>query len=617
MVMIDLQVDSAGDFLYVKQYTDDAVEAILDGARKLQDLSMRNQSLITLKSPWFRRGFVNRAGHFSLRKLDLYGCDFLHPRSAAAVFSHCSDLEHVILSRRLPSLFRGKKFWNASFKYASYSMTHEEMVLMDREREKEREMEEEGMDKHNHRHSSQKRLGTANTSRTNTPYSDYSFGPTDNDNGQGMVGNMYNRASSTRSDWSMRSGGSGRLSITSEEDESGKIVVDEDGMDGMDGRGVGGGGGGGGSLDDRITTGSRMNSASIVSTRNSISGGRNNVSGGRNSRNNMVSGGRKLTMVAEEITINDIIKIDHTELHILRPHPKAEAWRFRDKFIRTRLQEFHAVRVIEQARRVQLMWRRIGRNVSAHKIACWCTVLMNERKRRKLVKAFVLNRSAKVIQRCYRQHDGGRAKQCTKIQRIARGYIARQLAKQYRKRLHASLIIQKRMRGALVRSSNQYFMMQMYLALPQFWRKLFRYAPFQPQYEMTPNLSFQDVVRKGNFPHDTTLVSYPHPHKLVDGTDVFGHLVNKPGHTMNYGLHGAGVVGGSSTPIGTGVGVGIGPSSPTSSSVVSYRETMTRPDEVKDLLGEVQDIRGHIKGSVLSMYSSQRKKTDDKQVRGD
>ena len=404
-----------------------------------------------------------------------------------------------------------------------------------------------------------------------------------------------------------------------------------------------------GSLDDRINTattasshafargltpdhheggvGGRSNS--IVNGRNSVSGGRNSISGGRNSisggQNSIVPGSRKLTMVSEEITINDIIKIDHTELHILRPHPKAEAWRFRDKFIRTRLQELHAVHVIEQARRVQLMWRRIGRSVSAHKIACWCKVILKERKRKVLLKAFVVNRSARVIQRCYRRHDGGRAKQCIKIQKIARGYNSRQLAKQYRKRLHAALIIQKRMRGALVRSSNQYFMMQMYLALPQFWRKLFRYAPFQPQYGMTPNLSFQEVVRKGNFPHDTTLVSYPHPHLLVDGSDVFGHFVNKAGQSLNYGIHGANAnanaVGGSSSPTaaGAGAGVGVGPSSPSSSSssVVDYRGTITRPDEVKDLLGEVQEMRGHIKGSVLPVHSSQRKKTDEAQVTGE
>ena len=81
--MIDLQVDSAGDFLYVKQYTDDAVEAILDGARRLQDLSIRNQSLITLKSPWFRHGFVHRAGHFSLRRT-------------------CTDVIFYIRARQLP-----------------------------------------------------------------------------------------------------------------------------------------------------------------------------------------------------------------------------------------------------------------------------------------------------------------------------------------------------------------------------------------------------------------------------------------------------------------------------------------------------------------------------------
>jgi hypothetical protein len=67
-----LSYDSGGDPIRHIQFTDDAVEAILDGLRSLQVLSLCNQNGICFASPWFFKRFPRR-GHFRLQSLDLIG----------------------------------------------------------------------------------------------------------------------------------------------------------------------------------------------------------------------------------------------------------------------------------------------------------------------------------------------------------------------------------------------------------------------------------------------------------------------------------------------------------------------------------------------------------------
>ena len=119
----DFTRDSAGDPVEHFQFTDDALEAILDGARHIEEVTFRNQNALKMTAQWFAHGFARRAGHFALRRLDLTGCNHLSLKGMTAVFSQCSDLCEVKISRRLPAASRGRKFWMASFAHATYALS--------------------------------------------------------------------------------------------------------------------------------------------------------------------------------------------------------------------------------------------------------------------------------------------------------------------------------------------------------------------------------------------------------------------------------------------------------------------------------------------------------------
>ena len=122
----DFRKDSSGDPILHYQYTDDALEALLDGARKLRTLCLRNQNGIKMEAKWFQTRFVQRAGHFKLQSIDLTGVHVLDLQGAIAVFSHCTNLSEVKLSRRLPTVFRSKKFWMAAFSKSVYSLSYDD-----------------------------------------------------------------------------------------------------------------------------------------------------------------------------------------------------------------------------------------------------------------------------------------------------------------------------------------------------------------------------------------------------------------------------------------------------------------------------------------------------------
>ena len=48
----------------------------------------------------------------------------------------------------------------------------------------------------------------------------------------------------------------------------------------------------------------------------------------------------------DTVHVADLFQIDHAEHRALRPHPRAAALRYRDKYVRSRLRELHAVRCV-------------------------------------------------------------------------------------------------------------------------------------------------------------------------------------------------------------------------------------------------------------------------------
>jgi hypothetical protein len=118
-----LYYDSYGEEIYHKQYTDDAFEALLDGARNLQGLSFKNQNNIRFNSPWFLNNFPKRAGHFSLQKIDLSGVDFINIENAAIIFKNCTNLNDLKVSKKLKEI-QTQKYFDMVFFKSVYSMSY-------------------------------------------------------------------------------------------------------------------------------------------------------------------------------------------------------------------------------------------------------------------------------------------------------------------------------------------------------------------------------------------------------------------------------------------------------------------------------------------------------------
>ena len=349
----NLFYDSSGDPMYHKQYTDDTVEALLDGARNLQELTLRNQNGILLKSKWFTSGFINRAGHFSLQRLDLMGCDFINMRGAAAIFSHCTNINEVILSKRLPHGFKSRKFWEASFSKAVYCLPFEDK-----------------------------------RSLSNVLH--------------------FNAAA------------------------------------------------------DLATTRKQTDVSSFV-------GSKNDLTLDASKESHLL---RRNDYFSTRLPIGEK---DDGEFRILMPHPNATKWKFLDSFCRTRLREVYAARVIQEAWSKHLLWRKIGRHVSAFRIANWYKKILDHRHKMKTLREFVDRRAATIIQRGYRSLLGKNVKASIKIQKISRGFLGRKYAKIYRIKRDAAVIIQKFARGMIFRLTDRYLLFQVYRNLPLFWRKIFRY----------------------------------------------------------------------------------------------------------------------------------------------
>ena len=412
----DLTQDSFGDTIRHYQYSDDAVEALLDGSRSLQDLSLRNQNGVCFASPWFAKSFPKRAGHFRLQKLDLFGVDNLNVRGAMAVFRHCSDLSEVILSRRLPSTFRTRKFWESCFSKAAYTMNYEDTKHLAK--------------------------ATAAQSRLRVAESELCHVERDADV---VLKRAQTRESKLPTDSPVRSmsfSGANQVSPTGAE------VMQQKQRDA-----------------DRISRFSMDN----------VDGGERALT----PPSSPLKGKRRRSVQEEVLAIEDHKSKRANAPHLLlRPHAQAAALRYRDMYVRMRLLENYSASIIKRKWKCHALWSKIRLKVCARRIAKWYKGLLDTRRRKKLKNHLHYVGRAKSIQRVFRVYLSLLWHAAISIQRISRGGRARTNLKNQTKRRIASTRIQSWTRGWLARLSDRCALSRLYLLLPPFWRLILHSVPF-------------------------------------------------------------------------------------------------------------------------------------------
>ena len=450
---VDLTHDSAGDPIRHCQFSDDAVEALLDGARRLEDLTLRNQNGVCLVSPWFSKGFPRRAGHFSLQRLDLSGVDLLSARGAVMVLSHCTNISEVLLSQRLPHAFRTKKFWDSCFSKAVYAASYEEIVQRrnaltaqfrlleaefvqfpgERESGKMLRAQTRGLD-------SPKAGSPVVRSRSLSFFNKNSIAsiPSASSPMRGEGSNDYSPNSPSRSAVNH---------LKKQKREMKPTVSTDPGEAG----------------DARLST--------TLSTSLSFS----TAKGAEKKPNRRQSAQEQI--VASKIRKERNLNTPHC---ILRPIAQAAALRFRDMYVRRRLTERHSARIIRQAWKVHIFWVRVGKRLSSRKIANWFKKILDERMRMKLKKILYLSGRAKTLQRLGRRFLRVRYLSAICIQRISRGGRARTNLKLLNNRVRAATVIQTWTRGWLSRLTDRSLLTQLYLLLPPFWRTILHSAPYEP-----------------------------------------------------------------------------------------------------------------------------------------
>ena len=622
----DYHTDTAGDAIQHTQFTDDALEGILDGARGLLELTLRNQNNIKMQAKWFTRGFVRRAGHFSLQHIDLSGCDYLDLKGASNVFALCSDLCEVRISRRLPPASRGKKFWHSSFRYAPYSLsfTNTKKLMKNEDAINKQKLNDPNYE-HIRKNSSNELISIANASTANTSVGNSSANRTLLTVDSGRLMMDYDIADqpimSAKNDMTTnRSGGDGDMmksplviqspvgmksplgmqksptgrtqrKITSKEvdadfgspDKQGRnrgllspsmggtlnvhgspqgmmspktkkglmsasneVTADfgspllsptlkqnqnyawspdkenmvpskhrfQDGVQSPEKSFLDSGMGGVDTFGSIGSVGSSLEGAagrllqvqqinrhkemkknspkkrSMMQAAGVISndGGQTVVTATDKSSNDngtvkKASEGPRYKLTAkEEIMIAE--KAAERELNqpyfILRPHPQADVFRYREKFCRTRMIEQRAVRMFQIHWRLHAFWDRIRRRANARRIAWWYKKILMERIRQGKIREFIIRHASTCIQHAYKYYYMLRKSAAIYIQKMARGRMGRQFPRIYKARMKGATKIQSWARGWLARLTDRVILARIYLRLPPFWRALMHKAAYRP-----------------------------------------------------------------------------------------------------------------------------------------
>jgi hypothetical protein len=106
--------------------------------------------------------------------------------------------------------------------------------------------------------------------------------------------------------------------------------------------------------------------------------------------------------------------------HILRPHARADIYRYRDMYVRRRLVENHAVGVIRRAWILYTHWRTKKNKVYAWRVTLWFSKYMRKKKKAVKDREMLMLNSARAIQSTYRTYAALRSSAVIKIQRAAR-----------------------------------------------------------------------------------------------------------------------------------------------------------------------------------------------------
>ena len=466
------------------QFTDAVIEACMDGARRLRELTLRNQCGLHLASPWLMTDFFKRGGHNFIEKIDLRGADKINLTSAAVVFQQCTELCHVLLSTEatLPGV-EAESFWNAAFSGCMYTMAWSGDSISTSAGESFENSIEHG------RYNSDDGIGTQSEVYFEQELKDLNaiekyrqrnkYRNVDgNKGGSPTLGSMSLDGMGTASGIGSLTIGLGENSMTS------TGVISAAGVDGS--MSIGGALTASGC--DRLTSpngsiGSSTNAAFSVSRRKGLT-----------DNGSLAQESHLISIRDVGNTMPDVIKKTTPAGYLaLTGHVDRKSYRYRDFYIRRQLEEQSCARFIQFKWKLYAMWQRFRRRVSARKISNTYKVILEARKLGVLLKKLAMENSAKRIQRYFRNSKLPLVNAAVKIQKIFRGHRCKNMLFRKANEDWASVKIQAIIRGVLVRISDRFILAQIYMKLPSFWRVIMNSVP---KYN-----AGEEAIRKRIFPY--------------------------------------------------------------------------------------------------------------------
>ncbi len=447
----------------VKQFTDSTIEACLDGARCLRELTLRNQCGVMLSSPWLLTELSKRGGHQFLEKIDLRGADCISLKSAAVVFQQFSELCHVILSTgETLAGVEGEDFWKSAFSGCMYTEAFVQVPFRDYNRMEDVEL---GFNQ-----SSILSAESGGSETVRSTMKGEKFEP-------GIEQGRYFDQGGTES---LTSGVYSRMAreqnlalegvVSSGVDSSGSIVS-----------ALGQSSAAGSTLNLPISptrgVGKKVGSPNSGKSAFSVSKKKGMGETDPLSLDNIIAGYTGVT--GEALKKGGSLVIPDSEQKrptipagylALSGHKDRKAYRYRDFYIRRQLEEQSCCRFIQFKWKLYALWQRFRKRVSARRIANTYKVVLEGRKLAILLKKMAMENSARRVQRYFRQKMLPLVNAVVCIQKIWRGHHCKHLIFLMLHQEAAAITIQRIMRGVLVRVSDRFILAQIYLKLPPFWR---------------------------------------------------------------------------------------------------------------------------------------------------
>ena len=441
----------------VKQFTDSVIEACLDGARCLRELTLRNQCGILFASPWLLTQLSRRGGHQFLEKIDLRGADSINLKSASVVFQQCSELCHVLLStdETLPGV-ETEEFWNSAFSGCMYTEAYVRTPVGLHGRMEHFSQEEHSMQSLD-----------SNTDTVRSTIKGKKFEPHvengryyDDTGNESLTSGVFSRMN--RNNASVQNeniipgsldGGSSMVSFLGQDSAGGSISGTPSSRAGIHTSPI--------RKDGRCSPGSGK-SAFSVSKRKGV-GNTDPLS-----LESIIDGYKGKTSILIS-AVDDKVSIPAGYL-ALSGHKDRKAYRYRDFYIRRQLEEQSCSRFIQFKWKLFALWQRFRKRVSARRIANTYKVVIERRKMAILLHALAMDNSAKRIQRYFREKMLPLVNASVMIQKNWRGHHCKHLIFRMLHQEAAATLIQKIIRGVLVRISDRFILAQIYLKLPPFWR---------------------------------------------------------------------------------------------------------------------------------------------------